>query len=300
MTYKCPVPNCNEQESYEKLNTIWLHFLKHLSKSDVSNWLDLIRGSDDLNDRCKDYLIKKSKVYLFNLQDNNVDNSYSYDAKPEPLGNYHLEDYLCSGNPVCREERQYALFLANCLKMNNSNNICRLIMGDSKIIDVFYEATFLRDYWYRDKEMINEKLWKYVNKNVNDAQSEIYQNTERHPNYWGIEMKNPVVMWMMNAKPDIAVLWENGQGVYLSFIECKYLSDLGEYTYTNNDKEIVKTQLKIQEYILDFLCNELKLLYSNKSVNYGSVKIVRFVANNKKKGDDEIEIMINDLLNYTK
>jgi len=301
MSYKCPVPNCNDHEAYSRLNFLWNHFRdKHLEKSEVPTWMNLIRSTDELDNRCKDYLIKKTKEHLFNLQEDDVSNATTDYLQTETSDCINLVDYLCTDRPVCREERQYALLLANCLKMNHSNTVKRLLFGESRVLEVFYEATILRDYWFRSKGLVNNKLWNYISKKTGDVQTDLYQSTSRHPNYWLENMKHPYAMWMMNTKPDIAVLWENSQETYLSFIECKYLSDLDEYTYLTAEKAIVKSQLEIQEYILDFLCNELKIKYTvddvEDYVRCGDVKLARFISTNIKKDEKEIEIKISDLL----
>lgn len=74
------------------------------------------------------------------------------------MGETLLSKYICDNNSICREERQYALYLYNALlaynndKLRNSaiedivKNIFGADEGDNLQIDnVFYEATFMRD-----------------------------------------------------------------------------------------------------------------------------------------------------------
>lgn len=101
-----------------------------------------------------------------------------------------FDNYIKDEYSICREERQYALMLNNILKARSKNKsfggkkadeIIRICGLDGITIEnVFYEATFMRDYFERDRRLVNcvnneEKLLnktcsyekkddKYVNK----------------------------------------------------------------------------------------------------------------------------------------
>lgn len=74
----------------------------------------------------------------------------------------NIDNYIKDEYSVCREERQYALFLHNILlKCKNLDGGCKndfkgilekcgLTTSDT-IKEVFYEATFMRDFFRRDK-----------------------------------------------------------------------------------------------------------------------------------------------------
>ena len=73
-----------------------------------------------------------------------------------------IDNYICDNNSICREERQYALYLNNilrkfstplkrarCEEVQKIFNVCR-IPQDASIQHVFYEATFMRDFFQRN------------------------------------------------------------------------------------------------------------------------------------------------------
>lgn len=70
------------------------------------------------------------------------------------------EDYIKKENPICREERQYALYFHNYLKAMMKKDsaeakaIKKALLGNENadIKYVFYEVTFMRDLYKRDKE----------------------------------------------------------------------------------------------------------------------------------------------------
>lgn len=220
------------------------------------------------------------------------------------------EKFIINGylkDAICREERQYALFLANGLKRNNSEIKQKLKPDNYEIIEVFYEATLMRDYWCRNRAKFNEALKGFV-KNDNKFGGEIDSNgkEEKHANYW--EKKHPLACWMMNAKPDIAFLYrEKGkEEPTLSLIECKYLSRVDTYYYNKGNDRLECSQVELQELILEFLCNVLKLEYRSDNVNKndaitkGEVYLAHFVnsevdTDNTKLKDDEFEVSINRL-----
>lgn len=101
---------------------------------------------------------------------------------------------------------------------------------------------------------------------------------------------------MMEAKPDIAVLYEKDDKQYLLFLECKFES--GESSYSNKDKSNRKKQSEIQWMIADFLCRtylEGKTEVSESMRDKKSSCLVRFVRKDGKKAEEEIKI--SDLVN---
>ena len=72
-----------------------------------------------------------------------------------------------------------------------------------------------------------------------------------------------IVRAMMNAKPDLAVIYEDMGKRKLLFLECKYLSKEDDYSYyidinpeiDKNQKKGKIQQTEVQAYIADFLCN---------------------------------------------
>ena len=265
----------------------------------------------------------------------------------------NINYYISNDYSICREERQYALYLSNVLryygkdknrqindfkKLNRIFDACGLDMINNKIIYVFYEATFMRDFFDNNRnrknangkkifgkdfkitgnnreESFNLRLLKYCWINVLGEQiisfdklidKKIESNEMEEKNY-GARNKIPllnekvnkkltksefaelikdedcertiqrdvkfktIVRAMMNAKPDIAVIYDDNRQMKLLFLECKYLSKEDAYSYYvegNNEVEI-KTfeQTKVQGYIADFLCNHSPYMSKNVKVS---------------------------------
>ncbi len=186
---------------------------------------------------------------------------------------FDLEKFLDSDNPVCREERQYALFLYNCIDKAKAcgeikNNELLKLFDDAgkniRIKGVYYEVTFMRDFFWADREAkdntFNEKLYEFLygkscSKKISNS------NKSRHVNKWILsegETQPYLMRFMMNAKPDIAVWYsaekDNVEQDYLSFFECKYESYEDKYNYCEGDDSKTVYQTTIQMLILMFLC----------------------------------------------
>ena len=77
-----------------------------------------------------------------------------------------IDKYLYDKDSICREERQYAVFLYNYLNSmkgkvwsdsKEQSLKCKLFgKDDITITHVFYEATFMRDFFYWDRKKCNE------------------------------------------------------------------------------------------------------------------------------------------------
>lgn len=75
----------------------------------------------------------------------------------------NIDHYISDEYSVCREERQYVLYLYNILyqwksrkcppKLEPEKNIVKLcgLMESDELLDVFYEVTFMRDFFWRDR-----------------------------------------------------------------------------------------------------------------------------------------------------
>lgn len=82
--------------------------------------------------------------------------------------NVPLEHFIRDEYSICREERQYAVFLYNILrKYRNKDkridkevvsifNACSIPRG-AEIQNVFYEATFMRDFFERNRRLALSK-----------------------------------------------------------------------------------------------------------------------------------------------
>ncbi|MCM1166134.1 MAG: hypothetical protein NC299_14285 [Lachnospiraceae bacterium] len=232
--------------------------------------------------------------------------------------------YVCGSASICREERQYSLFLYNILRKFYSERrrdenhkavkdifkACSL-PSNSDIREVFYEAALMRDIFERNRRLVlcsdpyinmyskkfnpdptgkfnssnsfNYKLLEYLKEeNYIDPNTPYDFKDER--NLGGKDSNfGDIVREMMQAKPDIAVVYWVDGSYYLLFLECKFESD--EKPYKSKKK-----QREIQWLIADFLCKyyftDLKvspLMENRRSC------LVRFVRNEPKK-PNEIEI----------
>lgn len=221
-----------------------------------------------------------------------------------------FDQYLNGNASICREERQYALFLYNILKssafMDRKGEKVTDILEKSgivisgKIENVFYEAAFMRDFFERDREKlylefapekreVHNKNFEYTsdkfctyygrketnfNKALIDFISQIeepevreqieneYQDIKNkrekirpvnlgHNDMFGGNNIYPCISFiarcMMNAKPDIAVLYQDNT---LQFLECKFeTKSQGQY----RENGINLNQAYVQDLIADFL-----------------------------------------------
>lgn len=214
----------------------------------------------------------------------------------------YFEAYFRPGEPVCREERQYTLFLYNRLLAIRSRAstedrkflaACG-ITGEGLIIhSVLYEASFMRDIFWRERAdqqrngggplCFNRLLYQFLSKTeegsnhipadrnlggrsgyaalknrIADIQDE---ETNRR-----IEEENQTMKQMMNARPDLAVLYEAGGKKYMKFMECKYLSN--EDVYHGGIK-----QTEIQAKIGRFLCEHVS------GLEFAGVQLIFFQSN---------------------
>ena len=255
---------------------------------------------------------------------------------------YNLKRFLDPEHLGCREERHFAFVLAAQLAAKGADGavgaeILRKLAGSKsaqaesiEILDVIYEVTIMRDLWCPTKEQreeVQSRLYAFL-KSKRDALSSSDNDSANGLSALIEEALEPkdkdespfsssapkLVRWMMKAKPDIGVVWrERGanEKVYLSFLECKFLSAIGRYGASTE-------QTAIQKLILEFLCSDPD---PNKGHGLGitwpdhhgapvrvigaGVHLVQFTHDNfptaKLSGADKnkshCEIRIEDLLN---
>lgn len=248
-------------------------------------------------------------------------------------GKWSIDGYINYDNgncSICREERQYALYLSNVLRYYGKhhdkleinsvaieifNSIFRK-KGEEKeqalddtykniyIENVFYEATFMRDFFERNRRLrftkdqtklkdailkkkfklpadkkldkeksFNHSLLKYCwdvicdrdsnpdkDINLNDVEEVNYGKNNIITDDGTILAAHSLARAMMNAKPDLAVIYYNKNSKSkkkLLFIECKFKSDEDCYYYKdNNDNNQRIYQTEVQGLIAEFLCRE--------------------------------------------
>lgn len=256
-----------------------------------------------------------------------------------------IEHYIEGDYSICREERQYAVFLYNILcKYQNPENrtgdiselftVCG-VPKEAIIKHVFYEASLMRDFFERNRRIVlgkkedvllnksfspsmlkvegeksfNKKLIQYIEE-LSDTKdickqeplvtetdcSRLYEEVNLgHNNVelsaFGVsgteqEQIKTYAAYMMNVKPDIAVVYEKKGKKYLLFLECKFES--GESTYKNGMK-----QREIQWHVADFLCkfylSEEKISVADEMKDKKS-RLVRFVRKESDNPENAISI----------
>lgn len=249
-----------------------------------------------------------------------------------------MENFIMDEYSICREERQYAVFLYNILRKYGKKQAREELAGEErdtilKILEacgieadddieyVFYEATFMRDFFERERrysaarkydsnkvgakllqktyandtkwenigddaaeKCFNYQLIRYVHEHDEDYGQHQSQHQARHQNKMDENLKailrynlghTPIpgrpqiegarlndrekekIKDMMNAKPDIAVIYRGGSDEddeeknYLLFIECKFESYEDSYDGEN------LSQCSVQYDVAGFLCDYL-------------------------------------------
>ncbi len=229
---------------------------------------------------------------------------------------YDIKSFIEDDHSICREERQYAVFLYAILRkykkftqregkeyVEKIFEACGLKGDKIEIENVFYEATFMRDFFARIREdgedSFNSKLIGYLYKENPDT-IKSWEIEERNLGRWlagcrdKLKEKGPKIdpqklQYMMNAKPDIAVIYHEGGKRKLLFLECKFES--GESYYGEGDDRI--SQTRVQGMVAEFLCEhildgvevseKMKKEDNDKGTYYQS-NTVKFVKKDKDNG----------------
>ena len=261
-------------------------------------------------------------------------------------GKWSIDNYVNGDCSICREERQYALYLSNILryygiiehreKLNNNDIVflksafenCGLDFENDTIENAFYEATFMRDifernrryYLTKDKNCENlkrvyaQRAFKHEDYIINKEDSFnrklidfCYTKIYKQPYINNVSIKEinygrneaPIlkhlIRAMMNAKPDIAVLFrrkgENSKR--LLFIECKFNSNEDKYPDGNGGHY---SQTEIQNYIGEFLCSKEGYFSEIEFCNNQNKNIIACFSRDKDSG----MININKLMQLEK
>ncbi len=227
-----------------------------------------------------------------------------------------LKNFLSKDDSICREERQFALFLylvflkkkrketggkngeyidqtvRKCLELEDTQDV--------EIIDVYYEASLMRDYWkyfqnnkngeeseFNEKVLhfcldfqlgavkakeeidrllsnqpklrssyIGQTFWQGAVKEAygNEVSKLMKENsdsiTDEEKQQIGIKAGLDIAKMMMNATPDILVVYNLDGRLYAKALECKYQSKEGKYQDVAGAKN--RMQLFIQQCIMCF------------------------------------------------
>lgn len=215
-----------------------------------------------------------------------------------------LKDYLSDRNSVCREERQYALYLFNELCDQGRIDID----GSSyEIVECYYEVSILRDYFEQadDKRGFNLKLIDHSRANCNAPEKlkdavrpfdikklDKHINVLKDEDWKNIGTKLP--LYIINAQPDIGLILKRENRFFLCFIECKYCSGFSKYPTKDVNREYLGDdgrkydQLEVQRLIADFICSEeagLGMRYHGKKLSMlKDTPVIAAVFKGKRSG----------------
>lgn len=218
-----------------------------------------------------------------------------------------INDYINGEQSLCRDEAQFSAYLFQIMngckrvKIDSENYANK----NYEILNAYYKPAFLRDYFncVDKKAEFNRKLLTFANRKLRalyagdeaegvmleDVEAEHVQGLDvynldneldadnpefdlgKHINGWsGTERayRNPLARWMMNVRPDIAVLLKR-RGIKrtelrMHYVDCHYLSGVDTYPaligrYDEKGavlgcRKIVCTKQQVEQYALEFLC----------------------------------------------
>lgn len=161
----------------------------------------------------------------------------------------------------------------------NKNNVRPVNLGHNKIfIEDENKYCAAKEAFFAAKKKGLEKADNKAYKKLKDAYDKAKEESNK-----GLDYIHYIAQCMMNAKPDIAIIYEEEGKVKLRFIECKFES--GEGKYKNNI-----SQLQIQNYIGEFL----QKYYGIKYVDTIKVEFSRKRLDGKIMISDMIKI--NELI----
>ena len=136
-----------------------------------------------------------------------------------------LEKYIQDKYSICREERQYALYLHNYIKRMISNNFKEeeleevknfknVLLGnkDAVIENVFYEATFMRDLFEYDKR----RAYAYTAyRNANEKEPSCEELEEERDNIISTSGTTAEAILNYNKESsDEYIAWNQAKGTY--------------------------------------------------------------------------------------
>lgn len=212
---------------------------------------------------------------------------------------------------IIKEVYYEAAFMRDFLE--RKRRIELTLTGKNAVLNKTFRHT---DYSLQDKDHIfcdsfNYRLLNYVIKSrsgklpLSDEAVKAITEVNYGHNSISIDLGSDeklLLRSMMNAKPDIAVIYEEGNKNYLLFLECKFES--GEDYYKDSENKEIEhlSQREVQWHIADFLTSSdeekgCHMKYKGKEVNCslwmkeeeGKRKSVK-VEFCRKKHDDRLEI----------
>lgn len=191
-----------------------------------------------------------------------------------------IDNYICDNNSICREERQYALYLSNVLRKYSTPlkrarrediqkiiKVCE-IPDDATIQYVFYEATFMRDFFQRNRRI------QFYFANVGEKDLKDLKTEEEIKEFWEkseYNRKKRSICKKMDVKKSFnKKLFEY---CYEEPIDKQdldgFFSDIEEVHYSVNRKEILeivklKNRFKLSEDAVDSFRLKLREMMNSK------------------------------------
>lgn len=227
-----------------------------------------------------------------------------------------INDYINGEKSLCRDEAQFSVYLfqvmSGCRRVKiDSDNFTN---KNYEVIQAYYMPAFLRDYfnYAESKAEFNYRLLTFANRKLralyagDEAEGAMIEEIDlsrtenldiynldsdvdmenpgfdlgKHINGWSGEervYRNPLARWMMNVRPDIAVLLKR-RGIKrtelrMHWIDCHYLNGtdtypaiMGRYNASgklSGCKKIICTKQQIEQYALEFLCDTPSAEYAD-------------------------------------
>lgn len=227
-----------------------------------------------------------------------------------------INDYINGEKSLCRDEAQFSVYLfqvmSGCRRVKiDSDNFTN---KNYEVIQAYYMPAFLRDYfnYAESKAEFNYRLLTFANRKLralyagDEAEGATIEEIDlsrtenldiynldsdvdmenpgfdlgKHINGWSGEervYRNPLARWMMNVRPDIAVLLKR-RGIKrtelrMHWIDCHYLNGtdtypaiMGRYDASgklSGCKKIICTKQQIEQYALEFLCDTPSAEYAD-------------------------------------
>lgn len=227
-----------------------------------------------------------------------------------------INDYINGEKSLCRDEAQFSVYLfqvmSGCRRVKiDSDNFTN---KNYEVIQAYYMPAFLRDYfnYAESKAEFNYRLLTFTNRKLralyagDEAEGAMIEEIDlsrtenldiynldsdvdmenpgfdlgKHINGWSGEervYRNPLARWMMNVRPDIAVLLKR-RGIKrtelrMHWIDCHYLNGtdtypaiMGRYDASgklSGCKKIICTKQQIEQYALEFLCDTPSAEYAD-------------------------------------
>lgn len=227
-----------------------------------------------------------------------------------------INDYINGEKSLCRDEAQFSVYLfqvmSGCRRVKiDSDNFTN---KNYEVLQAYYMPAFLRDYfnYAESKAEFNYRLLTFANRKLralyagDEAEGAMIEEIDvsraenldiynldcevdmenpgfdlgKHINGWSGEeriYRNPLARWMMNVRPDMAVLLKR-RGIKrtelrMHWIDCHYLSGtdtypavMGRYDASGKltgCKKIICTKQQIEQYALEFLCETPSAEYAD-------------------------------------